>query len=1051
MSLSLNDNTDRFCGHITPKQTGKPKPFIEDTMVKKALFSLIVGLLTFCLIYFISTHTTFFTSMERSLLDGFYYMREPGVNKYNRLVSDRVMLLGYDEKSLAAIGKWPWKRYVHAGFLDKIEQFSPETLMFDIMFIKPESIPLFLSEKADLSPETRREVEEAFSRMDNEFTKALKKYDNVYIDLQLVETPRPELPEAYQNRILFTESIIHHYSQPVRDNRGVIIFHSLEPIIGDYVENAHPVAINVMPDDDGVIRYFPLYHTYQMKDGSYRNIFTPVLPLLQRYYYVEPGDIIIKPRKIILKSAKVPVRDRNTDQERVSVRDFEEIAQRISNPGPPKRYRYNKNLYNFLVNQIRLDPLDEEKLPYFPLRLLKKEDNSLEILDGWEIYDAAQSLRSKKIDIIFYNQRDIEVETPISGLFRINYAGTEERFFLDPDTGKLQIHHTYPTGSYIDVYALDRLPDIPNLTRSGAIEEGYDTVALEQWFRSLCEQKTHEIYQKAREEIGDEVEDEARLQEYMNQHPELGKYFFYYLFFANVDAGPGMLSNLIEIYPAFGKQIGQDPANFLSEKEMVLALIERYRPQFDRYYGKFIFTGANATGLGDVRQTPYGAMTGINVIMNAFSTVVTQNRLRTSADIPNLDFLLLLGISMLCSLLYGMTNIRISSIIFVLIFLGTFLTALGLFWAQSLFLKTTPLIFSNAIIFVSIVVFKVLTEEKDKKFLRATFSSYLAPELIDEMYQSKTMPALGGEARQVTAFFTDIQGFSTFSEKLTAHQLVELLNEYLANMTDILINEKGTLDKYEGDAIIAFFGAPMEIPDHALTACRVAVDMQEKLLELRKKWRSERQRPDEPNRNTKGLSPEEWEPGDKWPKVVHQMKMRIGINTGEIVVGNMGSAMRMNYTMMGDPVNLAARLEEAGKQYGVYTLVSENTLAIEFTNESGEKVRVRDMLEARFIDNIAVVGKSEPVRVYEVWAMKGELTGAEEDLVRIFDEGMQHYLRMEWDQAIARFSKSFELERVPDGKTTPSQVYIQRCKTFKQHPLAGPGQEWDGVYRLTEK
>jgi len=159
----------------------------------------------------------------------------------------------------------------------------------------------------------------------------------------------------------------------------------------------------------------------------------------------------------------------------------------------------------------------------------------------------------------------------------------------------------------------------------------------------------------------------------------------------------------------------------------------------------------------------------------------------------------------------------------------------------------------------------------------------------------------------------------------------------------------------------------------------------------------------------------------------------------------------MNYTMMGDPVNLAARLEEAGKQYGVYTLVSENTLAIEFTNENGEKVRVRDMLEARFIDNIAVVGKSEPVRVYEVWAMKGELTGAEQNLVRICDEGMQCYLRMEWDQAIARFSESLELERVPDGKTTPSQVYIQRCKTFKQHPPTGPGQKWDGVYRLTEK
>jgi len=280
---------------------------------------------------------------------------------------------------------------------------------------------------------------------------------------------------------------------------------------------------------------------------------------------------------------------------------------------------------------------------------------------------------------------------------------------------------------------------------------------------------------------------------------------------------------------------------------------------------------------------------------------------------------------------------------------------------------------------------------------------------------------------------------------------VELLNEYLSAMTDILISEKGTLDKYEGDAIIAFFGAPMEIPDHPLRACRVAVAMQRRLLQLCEKWRSERQPPGAPDRNTKGLPPGEWAPGDKWPEIVHRMRMRIGINTGEIVVGNMGSAMRMNYTMMGDPVNLAARLEAAGKQYGVYTLVSEHTLTFEFQNETGEPVRARDLLETRFIDTIAVVGKTEPVRVYEVWAMKGDLTPAEKDLARIFDEGMQHYLNMEWDPAIARFSESLRLERFPDGKTTPSHVYAERCRRFKENPPVAPGETWDGVFRLTQK
>ena len=1008
-------------------------------MVKKTLFFLFVGLLGFCIIYLISTQTTFLVRMERGLLDGFYFMREPGVNRHNRLVCKRALLLGYDEKSLAIIGKWPWKRYVHAGFLDKIERFSPKTVMFDIMFIKPESMPEFLSEKADLDLKTRWEVEAAFLKMDHDFTKALKRYPNVYIDLQLVETPRLELPEEYQSRILFNESIIRQYSQPVQENQSLITFHSLEPIIDDFVENAHPVVINVLQDDDGVIRHFPLYHTYQMMDGATRNLFTVVLSLLQRYYYVEPADIVIEPKKVVLTSAKVPILDRNTGQERVSVHNFREIAQRISNPGPPDQYRYNKNLYHFLVNQARLDPLNEEKLPHFPLRVLKKGDNRLEILDGWEIYDAAQHLGSKRIDVIFHELRDVAIEMPVSGLFRINYAGTENRFYLDPTTGKPQIHTTYPTGSYVDVYALPPLPDIPALTPSGAIDAEYDAVSLEKWFRGFCETKTHDIYRTALAEIGDQTEDETRLRAYMNQHPEMGKYFFYHLFFENADAGPGRLKSLLDIYSEFGKAIGQDPAHFLTETEIIQALTQEYGKQFDRYYGKFIFTGANATGLGDVRQTPYGAMTGVNIIMNAFSTVVTQNPLRTSSDIPHLNSLLLLGMCLFCSLLYGFINIRIGAGLFVLLFLGTFGTALALFWSRSFFLETTPLIFSNAVIFVSIVVFKFLTEEKDKKFLRATFSSYLAPELIDEMYRSKTIPTLGGEARAVTAFFTDIQGFSTFSEKLTAHQLVELLNEYLSAMTDILISEKGTLDKYEGDAIIAFFGAPMEIPEHPLRACRVAVAMQQRLLNLCDKWRSEKQGPDEPDRNTKGLPPEEWRPGDKWPRIVHQMKMRIGINTGEIVVGNMGSAMRMNYTMMGDPVNLAARLEAAGKQYGVYALASENTLAFEFTDANGETVKVRDMIETRFIDTIAVVGKSEPVRVYEVWSMRGELTAEEQDLARIFDQGIQHYLRMEWDLAIAAFSEALKVERTPDGNTTPSQVYIERCRLFKENPPARPG------------
>jgi adenylate cyclase len=313
------------------------------------------------------------------------------------------------------------------------------------------------------------------------------------------------------------------------------------------------------------------------------------------------------------------------------------------------------------------------------------------------------------------------------------------------------------------------------------------------------------------------------------------------------------------------------------------------------------------------------------------------------------------------------------------------------------------------------------------------------------------MPELGGEARVMTAYFTDIQKFSTFSEILTAPQLVELLNEYLSAMTDILIAEGGTLDKYEGDAIIAFFGAPINFADHPLRACRVALAMQDTLQALRAKWISEQVDPSVEVRNFKGYPHEVWPENSKWPVNVHQMRMRIGINSGEMVVGNMGSAIRMNYTMMGDPVNLAARLEAGAKQLGIYTAVSEHTLKIAFKDGRGNTVTAHDFLETRFIDRIAVVGKSEPVNVYELVAMKGGLTERDKTLFTHFAEGMAHYQAQEWDKAIMAFSVAREYERFPDVPITPSSVFIARCRQYKETPPVLEGERWDGVYRMTSK
>lgn len=1019
-------------------------------MLKKAIIVLLIGLSVFAVMHFISSQTRLFLGIERNLLNGLFFLREPDVHKTNPLVSQEVVLLGFDEDAMASIGKWPWKRDVHAQMLNNLEKFSPRTVMFDVVFIKNETIPPFLSKKLKPEPNLLLKVETAFNEMDRAFSEALEKYDNVFLDVQLVEHPRPDLPKAYLSRILFNEQILKDYSLPLKNNRSLLVFHSLEPVLSEFISNAHPAIVNVLPDDDDVTRMFPLYYTYKMSDRTIRNLFTATLVLVQQYYRVNNENVSITHDKVVLSAAKIPTLDPTSHQLEVFEKEFKWLKHKILNPVPPKGYPYNRNLFRLLLNRLKMETEPDEKIPPFPIHLLKKT-GGFEILDGWEILDAAQKGAAVKIQMVIYEEGTIEIKTPVPGFSYINYAGTEKRYFMDNETGAPKMFNTAPTKSYGEVYAMDPLPEIPLMDASGRIKEGYDTRALEKWFIAFCEKQSHQAYNQAAQDLGDEAQDEVRLQEYLNRHSEKGKYFFYSYYFMNADTPPGMLRPLIDQYPDFGAEAEQDREDFLSDRVVIRDLMNVTMVQFQQYYNKFIFAGATARILGDIQQTPYGAMNGINTLINSFNTVITRNELTLSAHVPNFDFFLLLGVSLFCCFVYGFTSIRISGVIFILLLLGTLIASFALFSIRNLVLTTTPLVFSNILIFGGIIVLKVLTEQKDKKFLKTTFSSYLAPEIIDEMYRNKTMPTLGGEARPITAYFTDIQGFSTFSEKLTANQLVELINEYLSAMTDILINEMGTLDKYEGDAIIAFFGAPMEVPDHPLRACRVAVSMQQTLTNLCEKWKNEKQDPLNPDRNTKGLGVTEWKPGDRWPIIVHSMKMRVGINTGEIVVGNMGSAMRMNYTMMGDPVNLAARLEEAGKQYGVYILVSESTLKWEITDDNGDAKQVFDMVEVRFIDTIAVVGKSEPVRVYELCAMKGGLTPKEKELITLFDLGMNHYLNMAWDQAISAFEKAAEIERIPDGKTTPSEVYIARCRGCKENPPVTPGETWDGVFHLTKK
>jgi len=324
------------------------------------------------------------------------------------------------------------------------------------------------------------------------------------------------------------------------------------------------------------------------------------------------------------------------------------------------------------------------------------------------------------------------------------------------------------------------------------------------------------------------------------------------------------------------------------------------------------------------------------------------------------------------------------------------------------------------------LVWQVLREEKQKGRIKGLFGTYLSPELVHRMVESGEDPKLGGHEETITAYFSDIQSFSTFSEKMSPALLVELMNEYLTACTDIVQEEGGTLDKYIGDAVVAMFGAPVPLPDHALRACIATQRVQQRIAGLREKWRAE---------------------GDRWPDVVPKLRARLGLNTGPAIIGNMGSRSRFSYTMMGDNVNLAARMESGAKLLGVYTMVTDSTKSACEQHAGG------DRLVFRYLDRIVVKGRSQPVAVYEVVGFKADLAPRTFECLGVYARGVERYLAQDWDGAERSFRQSADLEPnqpqvTPGIESNPSQILLERCRHMRAHP---PGAGWDGVYVMKEK
>lgn len=413
---------------------------------------------------------------------------------------------------------------------------------------------------------------------------------------------------------------------------------------------------------------------------------------------------------------------------------------------------------------------------------------------------------------------------------------------------------------------------------------------------------------------------------------------------------------------------------------------------------KIVLIGVTAPNLHDFVTTPFNQMAGVLANANAIDTELSGRYLH---DLPKwIGFALIAFLVLITAWFVHRTQKLWPLLGFVFAVLACVVVGASVLFGQFLLLPVFYLTFTFFGSFLFFVLFEYITTAKEKAFIRNSFQYYLTPQVIDQLVEHPEKLSLGGEVRRMTILFSDIRGFTTLSESLTPEELTQLLNEYLTAMTDIIMDHGGVVDKYIGDAVMAFWGAPLDHSTQALDACQSAIAMIKKLEILNKGW--------------------------KIP-----IKIGIGLNTGTVVVGNMGSQKRFNYTVMGDEVNLASRLESLTKYYGVSMLVSEQTRA---AFSASKEVWFREL------DCIVVKGKKEPTKIFEVLLRKP--TTKEKEAHSAFEFGRAAYAKSKWGVAIKQFQKAINI--LDDG---PSKLFLERSKKFKEHPP----EKWEGIYSFTEK
>ncbi len=421
---------------------------------------------------------------------------------------------------------------------------------------------------------------------------------------------------------------------------------------------------------------------------------------------------------------------------------------------------------------------------------------------------------------------------------------------------------------------------------------------------------------------------------------------------------------------------------------------------------RIILVGTSAPGLMDMRSTPVSEVfPGVEIHANMISGMLDQNLKQQPPYVAGAEVVLLLMTGVALSFLLPLLSPIKATIMTLLTLLAVVVSNVLVWQYGNTALPMAGTMLMILTMFVLVMPYGYFIEARTKRQITSLFGQYVPGELVDEMSNHPEQVSMAGDSREMTILFSDVRGFTTISEGLDPKELAQLMNEFLTPLSRVIYKHRGTIDKYMGDCIMAFWGAPLPEANHARNAILAGIEMQQALKALQPQFRAR-----------------------GWPEI----RVGVGVNTGRVSVGNMGSELRVAYTVMGDAVNLASRLEGITKEYGVDIIVGENT-----------QVAVPDFVY-RELDLVRVKGKDQPIKIFEPLGLQGQVEQAVLDELTVFHQMLRSYRKQEWDKA--------ELDLMNLRRMSPQTklygVYVERIAYFRTNP---PGPDWDGVFVFKNK